>query len=177
MAVVETVWLPAQPTVGFTHVQPLGGNGRTAPSSQVYTRATSAGDASGGTNQIELRFDQDHSTMLHWLAIGLTGLAANGEAIVDLRFGNVGASMRQVQSVTLVYNSITSTAYALVRPPPVICPPRPGAGSGGASAPFVEVVVANAAGDDLTIDAMAFEFDPSVSHITPWPMLSANFAS
>lgn len=177
MAVVESIWLPAQPADGFTHVQPLGGNGRTAPISQVYCRATSAGDGTGGTNQIECRFDSDHLTMLHWLGITLTGLAADSEAIVDLRFGHAGVAMRHVERIPLVLSTITGSAYGMWRPVPIVAPPRPGAGSGAASAPFVEVNVANAVGDDLTIDLMAFEFDANASQITPWPYLASAFAS
>lgn len=177
MAVVSTVWLPDQPGDGFTHVQPLGGNGKTAPISQVYCRATSAGDASGGTNQVELRFDEDHLTMVHWLGILLSGISSDSECLVDLRFGHAGVSMRHVQSLKLIHNAISGSGYAMFRPPPIVAPPRPGAGSGGATAPFIEVSVANAAGDDLTLDLMAYEYDANAAQITPFPYLVGAFAS
>jgi len=115
--------------------------------------------------------------MVHWVGITLSGVSADAEALLDLRFGHAGASMRQVQSVTLKYNSLGASAYALLRMIPTVAPPRPGPGSGAANAPFLEVNVANATGDDLTIDLMAFEFDPNAAQITPWPYLASAYSS
>lgn len=177
VSVVTTVWLPEQPGDGLTHVQPLGGNGLTAPISQVYCRATSAADASGGSNQVEFRLDQQHLGMVHWAVVSLTSIAGDTDCIADYRFGHAGVAMRHIQSLTLVHNSINNTGYALFRPPPIVAPPRPGLGSGSASAPFIEFTVDNVDNDDLTVDLMVFEFLPEAAQRTPWPHLTSNFAS
>jgi len=179
LSVIETVWLPDQPSSGITDVQPLGGNGWSAPHSAVYSEALSSGDASGGTNRIQFRFDESHTALPYWLSLKLTGQSADSRALVNLVFGEPGGGMNVQDSVLLHHTPEggASESYATWRIPPVVCNPRPGAGSGNATVPFIEVYVENAVGANLTAHLYALEFNPNVAQVTPFPYLTANFPS
>ena len=176
MSVITDLYLPAQPAVGETTIVPLGGDGRAAPSSMVYSEISSSSDASGGTNRIRIRFEEVHSHMLAWLSCQVDGTATDRNALVNLVWGQRGENL--ADSVTMKYTPEggATEAYGVWRPPPLIFEPRPRSPT-LMTAPFVELYVTNTDTQTLKVGILAFQFMPNTRSVTPFPILAANFPS
>ena len=171
MSVSETIVLPAQPTTGTSRIQPLGGNGYSAPMSMAFCEADLASDASGGYNRLIFELEEGHAHM-----IGIVGMrvASASAAVVAAPTIRAGASMSWRDTVTIPEAAVLTQARVLWRPPPLWCR---AAGTGTGYTPQLEVYVPNVNGETFRMSMLAYQFQPEASQVTAWPFLVANFAS
>lgn len=170
MSVETTLALPDQPAVGAVEVMPLAGDGLYAPQSLIFAQMTTTGDASGGHHYQKIQMELEHQHMLYYVSAYVDAAAADVVATVNFQWG-INAKMQT--AVDMRYSAVTGQALALWRPIPAIA----GQQFSDGAPPSFAIWVPNVDGQNLQVNLGALQFVPGARSRSPFPLLSANYAS
>lgn len=162
MAVAVETTLPNQPAIGINTYSPLGGDGWTAPHSVSEFSMSSAGDASGGNNQITLEFDPRFTSIVSY--VRLSNSSASGLLEMVLTMFPVGRSQPQVQAFANAVPVLSLTSINLL----TWCPP-PLAHMGS-----LVGLTTNTNGDTLSMMGYIYQFQINVLQRVPLNIILAS---
>jgi len=168
VSVTSAFELPAQPTNGTVGLQPLGGNGFTAPHSvySVFEQVTH--DASAGNASISCRFDPRYTQLVSYIGVGQTSGAATVDYFLEIECSDVDriAVVKEAPLISVVGLGITN--QALWTPPAILC----SAGLGAVTdTPFFRVVTTNTDTESTILRARVYNFDKRARELVPLPEL------
>lgn len=170
MSVAINLAIPDQPADGQVRIQPLGGNGYSAPHSEYIVVCKSTGDVSGGTNSVHIRPDPQYVSLVLWAAWGMDTVSADQAyrmSLTDVR----GAQLSIFRTATYGASGLgsgTSRIGAMWSPPPVLL--SADAGSAGDD-PQIEVWVPNTSTAELSLNCRILNFAKNARETTPLPVL------
>lgn len=120
MSVETDVMMTDRPAAGGIELHPLGGDGMVSPQSVYHGRIESAGDASGGYNQIRVGFDPRYTQLVAQIMVEATNLAADED--VDLRISESADSALAARSTmqSLPISAVTVDGRATWSPIPYL---------------------------------------------------------
>ncbi len=171
MSVQVALQLPDQPASGAAVLQPLGGNGFTAPHSVTRVRVLSVSDASGGSNNIFVRFDPRYSCLLASLTLhtdsGAVAIATN-VSLTD----QFEARTQIRKSVDLIpVSGLSSTNVLTWTPEPIIMVAD--ANVLATQPPVIRATIGNNDTETLTMFVSIYNFDRRARELVPLNILYA----
>lgn len=168
MSVEEIIELPGQPATGLNDHIPLGGDGFISPQSLTIVSADLESDASGGKNQITVRFDPRYTSIVSYAAIAVESGAATIGGRLEIRtsaFENV-AIMNEMPVVAV--SGIAATNSLLWTPPALMVSAGPGL---AADPPVLRATIDNTDTETLRLRARIYNFDKRAREIAPLHLL------
>ncbi len=166
MSVAANVTIPAQPAVGTTDLQPLGGNGVTAPHSCYIVRVVLVGDASGGSAIVGINGHLKYTNLCAWMNLRIQADTAAGEFSSTISQADGIAGPTIVGTIPgIAEASFTTNSTFLWYPPPLYF-----SGSGRWTAAYVNVD----ATETYELEAQIYCFDIDVLRKAPLPILQWN---
>ena len=172
-SVIETLVLPAQPTVGAVQRIPLGGDGFTAPiAAYSVVNFTLTGDAGGGVLRARVDMDARFCSLISYVTFDVQQATPAAEEF--RQFISAARAVPLMVDVGSVANLGTFTTFEINhmwQPPPLILP---GADHGA----YHQLSIVNTDTDVLRVNLYIYIFDIRVRELTPMgPLLWARGAT
>lgn len=165
MTVTAAFTLPDQPAAGTVNLQPLGGDGFSSPHSVYQVRATVDADSSTGRLEQYIRFDPRFVQVVSNVIISIESPADTTNVMARIT-GEQGGRLEIRQAIPVVAVSGQGSECVLS------WTPEPMAvssflDSSSTAAPHVRVVLDNVDTEDLTVDALIYNFDKRARELAP----------
>lgn len=168
MAVLKEYFFPDATVAGDTvELVPLAGNGYTAPHSYYAFDLQAEGASGGGSLTIQFRFDERYTSILPYITVRTSSIAANVNASFIVASTAVD---RVVKPVVLVFTDAINSADVTYEPPPIVIPGRPREGS-TMTTPWARVRTANVDTEDYALFGRIYNFKIDALKIVPLPVL------
>ncbi len=176
MSVAENIQLPNQPTSGTVENQGLGGDGFRAPFSATIVDINLAGDASGGTNAISVRFDPNYISMVSYVTLLVTGAAAEVDGRVQIVERGPGAFQRGTLTTIIPIRNgsvgLGGDTASMWIPPPVLISADPD--TTVTNAPFFRWQGVNTNGEENFLSMKIYNYDKRARESVPLDLLLAS---
>lgn len=175
MTVTCTVALPGQPDqTGQTHLEPLGGDGFTAPHSAYIVYAACDGDVSSGENRIYIQPDARYVSLVQYVAISISGASAdkNVRMTITSRSQDALHVVRVIPYYAAVSGAGKTNNAGIWSPPPLLIA-NPGAAA-ATNPPYLLLMTPNVNGETVALRTRIYNFDVRAREVTPLDDLLAS---
>lgn len=164
MAVTTNLQLPGQPGTGSTEIIPLGGDGFISPHSVTVGQVESDSDASGTSNEINIRFDTRFTQLVAYVVTTVKGTAADVNIDFALNVSSAYQAKTRVVGPIALISGMNGDIVVSWSPIPVLVV----AGTGAlGSPPEIRVTIPNVDNETLVINFQIFNFDRRARERTP----------
>ncbi len=166
--VVENIQLPAQPADGRNELVPLGGDGFVSPISLYIIAVDLDSDATGGKNQILVRFDVRYTQVVSYAQLSVESGAAAIDGRLEIRTNGFENVAIQIPMALTGVSGVAVTNSMLWTPPALMVTANNAIVTAD---PFLRATIDNVDTETLRLRARIYNFDKRARELAPLHLL------